>query len=356
MRCIGNITQAMTAFAALASLTVSASAFTPPTYDGLVYATPGPRHELDLYIPTSNVNPCVPLPVVLFFYGGGWLVGDKADVAPYVDSLLARGFAVASANYRYSYQAIFPAQIHDCKGAIRWLKANAATYNLDSTRIAVFGDSAGGHLAALVGTSADVPALEGEIGGNLRQTSAVQIAATFAGPTDLIAFTQNDPHSNSAAALFGAPNWFSLNLNDPQLVALMQSADPATHASINDPPFHIVHGANDTVVPPSQAQHLHDALVAVGATSTLYMLTGVGHEIRVSNFETVFDAFAQLLITPHNPGDVTCDGVTNVADLLMVITNWGACPAPPVPCNSDLNHDAQVNVADLLIVIQNWSV
>jgi hypothetical protein len=86
------------------------------------------------------------------------------------------------------------------------------------------------------------------------------------------------------------------------------------------------------------------------------MLAGVGHEIPHSHFETVFDAFAQLLITPHNPGDANCDGLTNVADLLMVITNWGACPAPPAACNSDLNHDGQVTVADLLFVIQNWTV
>lgn len=338
-----------------ALLSCSIAADTPPTHEGLVYAVPGPRHELDLYIPKQPANACVPLPVVIFFYGGGWLVGDKADVAPYVDGILARGFAIASVNYRYSYQEIFPAQIHDCKGAIRWLKANAEKYNLDPARVAVFGDSAGGHLAALVGTSADVPALEGDIGGNLKHDSSVQIVATFAGPTDLIAFTQEEPHSNSAAALFGAPNWFSLNLNDPDLVLLMQSADPATHASINDPPAHIVHGADDVTVPPSQAQHLHDALIAVGATSTLHLLTGVAHKIPLTAYEPIFDAFAELLITPLTAGDINADCVVGISDLLTVISAWGPCPKQPKPCPADVDLDGQVGVADLLLVITNWS-
>jgi acetyl esterase/lipase len=291
---------------------------------------------------------------VIFIHGGGWVVGDKAQVDDYVDALLERRFAVASINYRFSYTAIFPAQIHDVKGAIRWLRANAATYNLDPDRFAVFGESAGGHLAALAGTSAGVAAIEGSVGGNLAHSSAVHAVGDFAGPTDLIAMVEDPPHSNDVAKLFGYANWWEMDLDDPVLLALMQSADPATYASTGDPPFWVVHGENDTGVPPAQALHIHNALLAVGAPSNLIMLSGTGHSIPDAEYVPVFDAFAELLIEPPAPGDVNCDETVNVADLLLVITNWGPCAAGSA-CHADINDDGIVNVLDLLAVIVNWS-
>ncbi|HVP74193.1 MAG TPA: alpha/beta hydrolase fold domain-containing protein [Phycisphaerales bacterium] len=334
----------------IACLTETASAQTPPTYSNLVYATPGPRHELDLYIPNE---PCSEWPLVIFLYGGGWLVGDKLDVEEYVDPLLSRGFAVASVNYRYSYQAIFPAQIHDVKGAIRWLRAHAATYHLDPDRFAIFGESAGAHLAGLVGTSGGIAALEGDIGGNLTQSSGVQAVGDFAGPTDLITLVTDPPHSNTVANLFGYANWWEMPMSDPTLLALMQSADPATHATANDPPFWIVHGIIDDLVPVIQAQHLHNALLAAGAPTNLTLLPGVGHGIPDPQYYVVFDHFAELLVTPPQPGDINCDGVVNVQDLLTVIAVWGPC-VKGTPC-PDTNDDGVVDVNDMLQVIAHWS-
>ena len=334
----------------MAFIAETATAQAPPTYSNLVYATPGPRHELDLYIPNE---PCSAWPLAIFLYGGGWLVGDKLDVEEYVDPLLSRGFAVAAVNYRYSYQATFPAQIHDVKGAIRWLRANADTYHLDPDRFAIFGESAGSHLAALAGTSGGVAALEGDIGGNLEHSSAVQAVGDLAGPTDLIALVVDPPHSNTVANLFGYANWWEMDMRDPALIALMQSADPATHATKDDPPSWIVHGVLDDLVPVAQAQHLHDALLAADAPSNLTVLPGVGHGIPDAEYATVFDHFAELLVTIPGPGDINCDGVVDVQDLLTVITAWGPC-VDGVPC-PDTNDDGVIDVNDLLQVIVHWT-
>src|SRR5262249_35630047 len=160
------------------------------TYPGLAYATVGGRDLLlDLYLPSAGPGP---FPVVVWIHGGAWLTGSRFP-APNAAQLTSLGFAVASVDYRLTSQAgqwgaepvIFPAQIHDVKGAVRWLRANAATYNLDPARFGCWGSSAGGHLAALLATSGDVPALEGTVGGNAGFSSAVQACADFFGPTDL---------------------------------------------------------------------------------------------------------------------------------------------------------------------------
>ncbi|MBA4184663.1 MAG: alpha/beta hydrolase, partial [Acidobacteria bacterium] len=125
-------------------------------------------HKLDLYVPNGTTSP---VPLIVWIHGG-WQNGDKS-LGPNSHPLrYARsGYAVASINYRLSGEAIFPAQIYDCKAAIRWLRANASQYNLDVTRFGVWGQSAGGHLASLVGTSNDVTDLEGTLGGNLQYSS-----------------------------------------------------------------------------------------------------------------------------------------------------------------------------------------
>jgi len=329
----------------------------PPTFPNLTYGTDHFREKLDLYIPPDA---CGRWPVVIFLYGGGWLVGEKEDVAPWVNTLLARRFAIAAVNYRYSYQAIFPAQIHDVKGAVRFLRAHADLYNLDPNRFAVFGESSGGHLSALLGTSAGAASLEGTVGGNAGVSSAVQVAGDFAGPTDLFALGAiNNSPTGTISQLFGHPIQDILdNINNPNppypdLVALVASADPGHWVDSTDPPFRIVQGLNDTSVPPSQSQYLQDKLTTASVPSTLTLLRGVGHDIPLSAYEPVFDYFAQVLAHPHPPGDITCDDVVNVDDLLLLISKWGPCPASG-SCRADLVTDGSVNVADLLFVIGHW--
>jgi acetyl esterase/lipase len=138
------------------------------------------RNRLDLYLPEKAESR---LPLIVWIHGGGWQAGSK-EACPTV-YLAAKGYAVASINYRLSQHAAYPAQIEDCKAAIRWLRANAAKYHLDPDRVGVWGGSAGGHLVALLGTTAGMKELEGK-GGNLDQSSRVQCVVDFFGPTDFV--------------------------------------------------------------------------------------------------------------------------------------------------------------------------
>jgi acetyl esterase/lipase len=309
----------------------------PPTFDNLHYDSHW-QQKLDLYIPAGSPE-CGSWPVVIFVFGGGWLAGDETQVEPYVEPLMSRGFAIAAISYRVSGQAIFPAQIHDCKAAIRWLRANAATYALDPDRFAIFGDSAGGHLASLVGTSTGVASLEGDVGGNLDQPSNVHVVGDFAGPIDLIEYSQVY-HSQEVAALFGYRWWFELPLGDPEFFALIQSADPAIHATTDDPPFRIVHGDADSLVPFSNAVYLHDALVNVGVPSSLALLPGVGHSIPDSAYEPVFDYFVEVLTPPDSDDDGVpdaCDGCPN--DPLKTEPGACGCGTPDTDSDGDATPD-----------------
>ena len=148
-------------------------------YKDLIYASTQQKQlALDLYIPDGAPK----RPLVVWIHGGAWRAGSRAK--PPALYLTAQGYAVASISYRFSQEAVFPAQIHDCKAAIRWLRANALKYGYDATRIGVWGASAGGHLAALLGTSGGVKGLEGDL-GNARESSTVQAVVDFFGPTDL---------------------------------------------------------------------------------------------------------------------------------------------------------------------------
>jgi acetyl esterase/lipase len=151
-------------------------------YQNVEYANvDGQSMLLDLYIPK---NAAEPVPVIVWIHGGGWYEGGKDWYAP--TRFIDHGYAAVSISYRLTGVAPFPAQIYDCKGAIRWLRANAAKYNIDPDRIGVFGSSAGGHLAALLGTSGGVKELEGDVGGNLEYSSDVQAVCDSFGPINLI--------------------------------------------------------------------------------------------------------------------------------------------------------------------------
>jgi len=148
------------------------------------YAAVGNKHLLlDIYTPTASQEK---LPLVVWIHGGAWRAGSKEN--PRALGLARRGYAVASINYRLSQAAIFPAQIEDCKAAIRFLRANAAKYSIDGDHVGAWGDSAGGHLAALLGTSGDVKELEGTVGDNLTVSSRVQCVVDYYGPSDMLQF------------------------------------------------------------------------------------------------------------------------------------------------------------------------
>jgi acetyl esterase/lipase len=225
---------------------------------------------LDLYLPKQ---PAGKLPVVVWIHGGAWKEGSKYPCP--IGFMAAQNLAIVSIDYRLTEVAPFPAQIYDCKGAVRWLRAHAVELGLDPDRIGIFGASAGGHLAALLGTTADVPALEGDVGGNLNYSSRVQAVCAFYPPTDfdkLVTDPAERQSSNTDVAhLLGG----SLNEN----LEKARLASPVTYVNKNAAPFYLLHGGEDTLVPPSQSVLLYDALRKAGVPAQLAIIPGKGHGI-----------------------------------------------------------------------------
>ncbi len=238
------------------------------------YAKVGEKSlKLDLYVPLGNPGDAKP-PLIMWIHGGAWKAGDKAHMP--LKWLTTKGYAIASINYRFSQEAKFPAQIFDCKGALRFLRAHAAEYGFDATRAAVGGDSAGGHLTALMGTSGGVKELEGDVGGNTDQSSKVQLALDYYGPTDFMAFDEHleksystKPAENPVAQLLGGA------IKDNADKA--RAASPTNYVDAGDPPFLIMQGDKDPLVPVAQAMLLHDALTKAGVENTLKIIEGGGH-------------------------------------------------------------------------------
>ena len=224
------------------------------------------RNRLDLYLPEKASKGR--LPVVVWIHGGAWYAGSKNDPFPAVP-LTAKGYAVASMSYRLSQHGVFPAQIEDCKAAIRWLRANADKYHLDPDHIGVWGASAGGHLVALLGTTAGVKEFEGR-GGNLDQSSRVQCVLDWFGPTELTTMgVEGDPPGSPVALLIGGPA--------QQNKEKARKASPLTYVDKNAAPFLIMHGDKDDIVPLRQSQLLAEALKKAGVEVTLQVVKGNGH-------------------------------------------------------------------------------
>ncbi len=230
----------------------------------VVYAVVnGVSLALDLYFPDRGTPP---LPVAMYVHGGAWVKGDKAEGAGLTDlpELLARGYLVASVNYRLAPAARWPAQIEDVKAAVRFLRAEAARFGADPERIGAWGSSAGGHLVAMLGV-ADPSAGFDSSGGNTGLSSRVRAVADLFGPTDL----SQPPLAASAAVL--------ALLGPAPTAAALAAASPVTYVTPDDPPFLILHGDQDPVVPLSQSLILHEALLAAGVPSTLVVVRNAGH-------------------------------------------------------------------------------
>lgn len=229
----------------------------------------GHSMKLDLYMPEAES----PEPrLVVWIHGGGWRGGSKDRC--FVSWLTDHGYAVASISYRLSNVATFPAQIHDCKGAIRWLRANAKRLGYRTDRIAVAGSSAGGHLAALVGTSGGVEALEGTVGGNLDQSSRVDAVVDYYGPTDFVLRSKTQPARSNPP---GSPVHGLLGGGADQLVELAKQASPAFHVTKDDPPFLVFQGGKDKKVLLDQAERIRDVYAEAKLPLDLHVLEGSGH-------------------------------------------------------------------------------
>ena len=241
----------------------------------VVYARAGEQTlALDIYRPDTDLSP----PVVLYLHGGGWAVGDKADgSSERLEALARHGVAVASANYRLTSAATYPAQIHDVKAAVRWLRANGAQRGLAVHRLAAWGASAGAYLATMTGLTAGDPYLEGIVGDYKDESSAVQAVVSWFGPSDLV---QTSRRTWLETRILGVP--FENSLFALENIALNNSdvrhGSPINRVGPNAPPFLIAHGSLDRMVAESEGRALHDALVRHGCDVTMITLGGAGHE------------------------------------------------------------------------------
>lgn len=245
----------------------------------IVYVEDGhQRHKLDLYLP-ANATAENPVPIVIWIHGGGWRNGSKNNFGGLVP-LAQKGFAVASINYRLSGHAIFPAQIHDCKSAIRYLRKHAAKHGYDPHKFGVWGSSAGGHLVALLGTSGDVKELEGNLGVT-GVSSRVQLVCDWYGPTELLKMNEqagekskidHDAKNSPESLLIGGP----IQENKEKT----RKADPISYVTADDPRFLIMHGDQDLLVPHSQSRTLHDLLEKANVQSEFILVEGAGHGFR----------------------------------------------------------------------------
>lgn len=234
--------------------------------------------QLDLYVPNDQTSST---PLIIWIHGGGWRGGSRTLFNNSIQVNQARrGYAVATISYRLSGVAKFPAQIHDVKTAIRWLKANSSTYNINPEKVALWGSSAGGHLASLAGTSGAVSMLEDFSSGNSHQNSKVQAVLDLYGPTDLMQMDSNArPCSTICHSCPQSPEALLLGCSLPNCRAKARRTDPIRYADPNfdKPAFLIAHGTEDCSVPPHQSQLLHDNLLSKGFDSTLIYLEGAGH-------------------------------------------------------------------------------
>ncbi len=243
----------------------------PQTLKNLVYGQAnGHGLKLDLYLPNLPATVAQgPRPVVVFLHGGGWRVGSKNEAKEVVKFITGAGYALASVDYRLSNEAIYPAQIQDCKTAVRWLRANASKYRLDPQRIGVLGFSAGGHLAALLGTSAGVESLEGRAEGSPRESSRVQAVCDVSGPVDLFIPT------NSFIGKFSVHGELGGSASEQPERA--RQANPTTYITGKEPPFLIIQGDQDKLVVPKHAEVLAAALRAKKIPVELVIVKGGGH-------------------------------------------------------------------------------
>ncbi|MFZ5830867.1 MAG: alpha/beta hydrolase fold domain-containing protein [Planctomycetota bacterium] len=261
------------------------------------------RQKLDLYLPEKADSP---LPLIIWIHGGGWAAGSKDNCQPLRQGYIERGYAVASIGYRLSGDAIFPAQIEDCKAAIRWLRAHAAQYHLDPDRFGVWGSSAGGHLVALLGTSGDVK--EFDVGSNLDQSSRVQAVCDYFGPTDLL---QMDAHALPSARLkhdpVGSPESRLIGGAIQENKDKVRRANPITYVSNDDPQFLIVHGDQDPTVPHHQSQLLFQALKKAGVSVRFHTIHGAGHGQGFGGreIEEMVNGFFDRSLKSDEPGPVT---------------------------------------------------
>jgi acetyl esterase/lipase len=232
----------------------------------LVYGKAG---EVDLRLNLALPSGKGPFPAVVCIHGGGWYQGQRQDMEFMTELLARRGYVAATVSYRLVPSARFPAPIEDCKAAVRWLRANAAKYNLNPDRIGAIGPSAGGHLACLLGVTDKEDSLEGN-GGNPDHSSRVQAVVSFFGRTNFMERTWDKKLEDEIfVPLIGA--------RFDEKPELYKRISPIAYVSNSSPPFLFVHGAEDKLVPPQDSTDMAEKLRDAGMSAMAVIVEGVGH-------------------------------------------------------------------------------
>jgi acetyl esterase/lipase len=276
----------------------------------LPYATVDGRSLLlDLYVPEDCNGEC---PVVLYLHGGAFMVGSKANNAEERLVPVARsGIAIASAEYRFSDVATYPAQVHDVKAAVRWLRANAAEHGYSPDRVGAWGASAGGYLALMLALTPGSPEHEGTLGEHLDESSSVEAITAWFAVADLPVADLGPPAGRVLPPfIVGSPPRPSVlaRLLGVDSVAdhaeLAREASPAHRAAGATAAFLLIHGDADGLVGEDQSQRMHAALTAAGADSTLLMIAGANHEDAAFHSPAVLGAVAGFFTEKLGHGGV----------------------------------------------------
>ena len=260
-------------------------------HESLTYAQYGDRKlELDLYRPKNAGNKT--LPAIVCIHGGGWWRGDRSNHRNLAKALAARGYVAATISYRLSGEAPFPAQIEDCKAAVRFLRANAGKYFIDSKHVGAIGLSAGGHLTALLATSGGVAALEGA-GGNPDQSSTIQAAVPMGAQTDFRRHHENVEQSDPDPPGEKPNIWLQfMGARPSEAPEKWKLASPITHLDATDPPIHFISGENDNET--THARKFRSRMNELEIESSLTLIPGAPHAFpgRQIWFDTMLQAAA----------------------------------------------------------------
>lgn len=256
---------------------------------GVVYRQTN-RYQLkcDLYIPEGQG----PFPAIIAVHGGAWRMGTKFALLRHAWLMAQSGYVVVAIDYRHAPEYPFPAQVHDCKHAVRWTKANASKYKIDASRIGAFGYSAGGHLVSILGTTDAKDGLEGEIEAGLEEfDSRIKAVAAGGAPCE---FSWIDKNSNALSYWLGGTR--------KKEVEKYKAASPTTYVTSDDPPFFFFHGDLDMVVSCETSLILHRLLQKSNVPSQHFLATGAGHLGTFSELEWMEKAieFFDANLTPNS--------------------------------------------------------
>ncbi len=252
---------------------------------GVVFGKVGTRElQLDVAVPKTGTGP---FPCVVFLYGGGWQVGSRKDMNAFMEGVAKIGYVGVAAEYRLVPGAVFPAQVEDCKAAVRWVRANAAKYRVNPEKIGVVGFSAGGHLASMLGVTGKEDGMEGDA-GNADQSSKVQAVVNVFGPTDFCARNWDKKLETSVIVPF-------LGGTFEEKGETYKKASPITYVKKDSPAFLFIHGTTDAIVPVDQSTRMAEKLKEAGVDAKVVIYPGEGHGFSgAKNIEALKEMVAFL--------------------------------------------------------------